>query len=629
MGLLLVVKVSWAVFTGPVGQVPFVVALFVLPMLYAFPAGRRLLARYGWPVLAVQAVLTWVPFAVFGGQWVVGLGGLLAGLVLLILPGRVSWLVAGLLLTADVAVRATVTGLEFTPAWTGVTWAIVVFVDDGLWFFGLVRLAQIVGEVEQARRQSAELAVARERLEAAGALQAAVGERLAGIADMAAAARRALSRDGAQARALIEEAGVAARQAVARARDVAAEQPGRTVPEPVGGASIGTRLAWAVLVTVLIAFSAGGIFNLADDHDGLRLGGLLVASYVLTVGLQLRHSWAARQGTRPRAWPLTLAVQAVLAYVFFLPPLAGFMNFAPFLAGSMLLLVPGRWRWVAFTAMVVSWSALYAMVPLHGFTAADRGAFVTIYEGADIAVTGLVVYGLSLLAGLARELAALHGELSRLAAVRERLRVARDVHDLLGLGLSAIALKADLIAALLGRDNARAAAEIGEMGRICAAARADIRRVTSAATRLSLAAEAAAAQRILASAGIEVRTELPDQALPPAADEVLAPVLREAVTNVLRHAAATTCTVEVKAHGGALRLRVSNDGVTGHAEGVSPAAGGGGGCGLTNLSVRVSGAGGQLVTTKGAGRFELTAEIPVGGTPPPARSRQALAGSRA
>jgi two-component system sensor histidine kinase DesK len=477
----------------------------------------------------------------------------------------------------------------------------------------MVRLAQVVGEVEQARRQSAELAVARERLQAARALQAAVGQRLAGVAAMVAAARRALTRDAAQARARIAEAGTAAREAVARAREGTADQPGPPVPEPPGGTSIGTRLAWGVLVVGLVAFNVQGVNNVVLDHDGLRRGALLVASYVLTTALQLRHSWAARQGTRPRAWPVTLAVQAVLAYVFFLPPLADFMNDAPFLAGSVLLLVPGRWRWAGYAAMVVSWSALYSVVPLRGFSAADRGAFLTVYYGAVIALFGLVVYGLSRLAGLAGELAGLQGELTRMAAVRERLRVARDVHDLLGLGLSAIALKADLITALIGRDNTRAAAEIAEMGRICAAARTDIRRVTGAGTRLSLAAEAAAAQQILASAGIAVSTNIPEQPLPGAADEVLAPVLREAVTNILRHSMAAACTIELTADGGTLRLRVSNDGVGQHAD-RTPAAAAGGGHGLPNLTARMHAAGGQLTAGAAGGRFDLTAQIPLDGT---------------
>jgi two-component system, NarL family, sensor histidine kinase DesK len=216
--LLLVGKAAYATWAGQAGQVPFVVALFVLPLLYAFPGSRRLLDRYQWPVLVVQGVLTWVPFAVFGDRWVVGLGGLLAGLILLTVRGWLSWLAAGLLLAADVAVRAVVTGLPpvpAEPAWSGALWAAVACVDNGLLFFGMVRLAQIVGQVEDAHSQAAELAVVRERLRAAEALQAAVGQRLAGIAANAANARRVLSRDLAAARAQIAAAGVTARDAVA------------------------------------------------------------------------------------------------------------------------------------------------------------------------------------------------------------------------------------------------------------------------------------------------------------------------------------------------------------------------------------------------------------------------------
>jgi two-component system sensor histidine kinase DesK len=280
------------------------------------------------------------------------------------------------------------------------------------------------------------------------------------------------------------------------------------------------------------------------------------------------------------------------------------------LAGSVLLLVPDWRRWAAYAAVVISWAALYTVTPLRGYSAADRGAFVTVYEGAVIALFGLSVYGLSRLAALARELEGLRGELNRMAAVRERLRVGRDVHDLLGLGLSAVALKADLIAALIGRDDARAAAEIGEMGRICAEAQADVRRVTGPGTRLSLAAEAAAAQQILASAGIAVTVDLPGQRLPDVADEVLAPVLREAVTNILRHSAATACTIEARASGGTLWLRVGNDGVGPPAD----STGAGGGRGLPNLAARVRAAGGQFIAGAADGVFELTAQIPLGGS---------------
>jgi two-component system sensor histidine kinase DesK len=631
--LCLVVKMAWAVATGGVGQLPFVVALFVLPLLYAFPGPRRFLAcecnlagvcrpaRYRWQVLAVQAVLTWVPFAIYGGRWVVGIGGLLAGLVLLTVPGRVSWLLAGLLLAADLLVRATVVGLPFAfapapaPAWYGAVWAVVTFVDDALFFFGMVRLAQIVGEVQDARGLAAELAVGRERLQAAEALQSALGERLAAVGSRVVAAFQAIPASPARAREQVTAAGVAARDAVAQARAVTADRRSPPAPEPAAesatGAVISARLAWAVLVIVLLAYATQTLNNNVIDHDGPRLGVLVAVGVVASVALQLRHSWSARQGGRPRAWPLTLAAQAALAYAFFLPSLAAEMEVAVFLAGSVLLLVPGWRRWAGYAAVIVSSTALYATVPVRGITASDRGAVFMLNWGAEYALVGLLVYGLSRLAGLARQLEQLRGELTRMAVVRERLRVARDVHDLLGLGLSAIALKADLIAALIGRDDSRAAAEIEEMSRICAAASADIRLVTGDGQRLSLAAELSAARQILASAGIEVSASTPGEPLPGAANTVLAPVLREAVTNVLRHAAATACTIEVTARDGAVRLRVSNDGVPKRPAAGLPGEEDHAGRGLANLHDRVRAAGGQLISRGAGGWFDLSAEIPL------------------
>ena len=610
--LLLAVRISDVLRNGQPGQVPFTVALFVLPLLYAVPGSRRLLNRHRWPVLAVQAVLTAVPFAVFGGRWQIGIGGLLAGLVLLMMRGRVWWLLAGGLLAAEVTVRAAATGLPYAPAWYGVVGVVTFYVDDALVFFGMVRLAQIIGEVEQARSQAADLAVGRERLRAAEALQAAVGQRLAGIAAQAAAARRALFRDAARAREQIAAAGITAREAVARARAVPAGPP-RPEPAaaPAGRAVIGTRLAQAVLVTAVLMFAAANTGDVVVLHFGAWLTAVAIGDIVLIAALQLYHSRPRESRRRPGAWPVTLALQAMLVYAFsfsFTDFSGGLM--APFLAGSILLLIPGWRRWAGYAAVVASSSVLYAALPSRELPVlVGSRLFDALFFAAITAEFGLLVYGLSRLAGLARQLEELHGELARMAAVQERLRVARDVHDLLGLGLSAVALKADLIGALIGRDDARAAAEIGEMGRICAAARADIRLVTGQDRRLSLPAELASAREILASAGIEVRADIPDGPLPAAADEVLAPVLREAVTNVLRHSAARTCLIELTADGGALRLHVANDGAT-----QQPTAGlltaGGGGRGLANLNARVRSAGGQLASRLAGGRFDLTAEIP-------------------
>ena len=620
---ILVARLAGAFSSDEGDQAAFIVALFVLPLLYAVPGTRPLLARYTWQLLAVQGVLTFVPFALFGGQWAQGVAGLLAGLVLLTLPGRLSWPLAGLLLVADVAVRAGLVGLPWSPAWSGALWVVVVFVDDGLVFFGLVRLSDLVAKLQSARGRFAELAVARERLEAAEDLQAAVGERLVGVAAMTAAAQRAWPGNPAGTRAQMEAAGVIARDAVAQARAVTADRRMAHSPEPPAaatGADIAPRLAQAILVVILCGFGLQIVNNIYLAR--LRPGGAaaLLASVAASVALQLYHSRRSPEGRPLRSWPLTLAIQTVLVYLPFVLLRGQVGSLVGFAAGSFLLLVPGRWRWAGYTAVVVSWSALYATVPQAG-QPPQQGWADVLYLTAAIAGVGLMVYGLSWLTDTARQLEMLRGELARMAVLQERLRVARDVHDLLGLGLSAIALKADLIGRLIGRDDARAEAEIAEMSRICAHARADIRLVTEASRHLLLDAELAAAREILASAGVNVRGVIGAGPRPAAADAVLAPVLREAVTNILRHSAATACTIEATTADGALRLHVSNDGVPDHtAAGDHPdwlAAGDGTGSGLANLTGRVRAAGGRLTISRAGDRFDLTAEIPLPDPPGP------------
>ena len=90
--------------------------------------------------------------------------------------------------------------------------------------------------------------------------------------------------------------------------------------------------------------------------------------------------------------------------------------------------------------VVISVPALWEIESYPGLTPLEQiGA--EVFLTALTAVLGLTVYGLSRLARLAVQLEALRGDLARSAVLGERLRVSRDTHDLLGLGLSAIALE--------------------------------------------------------------------------------------------------------------------------------------------------------------------------------------------
>ena len=218
-------------------------------------------------------------------------------------------------------------------------------------------------------------------------------------------------------------------------------------------------------------------------------------------------------------------------------------------------------------------------------------------------------YGLTRLAQLAVQLENLRGELARKAVAGERLRVARDTHDLLGLGLSAIAIKADLIGKLLGRGDARAGEEIAELARICATAWADVRLVAGEARDLPLDAELAAARDVLASTGIDVRMCVSADP-PPKAAAVLVPVVREAVTNILKHSSASYCVLEMTADVRLLHLSISNDGSDD--TGTGPLAEvGRTGNGLRNLAARLEAAGGDLTATREDGTFSLAVQLPL------------------
>lgn len=624
--LLAISDAGYGVADGGLGEAPFVAALVVLPVLYAIPATRPWWLRHRYLLLAAQAALTCLSFVLFGSSWPAGMSGWLAGLVLLTLPSPASWLAFAAPAVADVALRAGLVGLPYASAASAALWVLIAFAANALVLFGLARLADLIMQVHAARGELAEAAVTAERARAMDSLRLAIGDRLFAAAGQADAALQAIAQSPARAREHIADTAAAARRALAEVREVTGRNCDAGGPElgatPGTGVALAPRLAQAVLVVVLCAFAiqnvndvAQNVINMVTARFTPAVTGWAVADTIAIVALQLRHSWPSREDGRPRGWPATLALQALLTYALF--PILGWrpLVMCGFLAGSVLLLVPGPRGRVAFAAVIASVPALLAVKPVPGLTTLGEIS-VAVYLTAGAAVLGLLVYGLTRLAYLAVLLESLRGELARKAVLDERLRVARDTHDLLGLGLSAIALKADLINRLIGRDDAEARTEIGELARICATARADMRLVTGEARDLPLEAELEAARAVLASAGIDVRMNITGTPAPDAAAAVLVPVLREGVTNILRHSSASHCAVDMTAESGLLRLQISNDGST-----KSSVQAGRAGNGLANLTARVEAAGGRLMGIRSGHRFSLVAEIPaapakVGGTAP-------------
>jgi len=150
-----------------------------------------------------------------------------------------------------------------------------------------------------------------------------------------------------------------------------------------------------------------------------------------------------------------------------------------------------------------------------------------------------------------------------LAAVAERERIARDLHDVLGHTLSVIVLKAELAGRLIERDPQRAALEIAEVETTARTALAEVREAIGGYRARGLVAEIEAARRTLDAAGVTLLCDaMPSTNTGLRANEetVLALALREAVTNIVRHARATTCTLRFHIEDNQHRLSVQDNG---------------------------------------------------------------------
>ncbi len=240
----------------------------------------------------------------------------------------------------------------------------------------------------------------------------------------------------------------------------------------------------------------------------------------------------------------------------------------------------------------------------------------TVVAGAVVALGNLLAHSAERRNVLMYRLKETRAELARAAVAEERLRISRDLHDLLGHSLSLITLKAELAGRVIGTDPERAAREITELETVARRSLTEVRQAVTSYRQPSLAAELVSSPRMLASAGIDCQLRVPAAySLPPAVDAMLAWTVREGATNIVRHSAARHAEVVIELTGTAASARLSDDG-TGPRGKTLPA-----GSGLVGLAERAARLGGALSAGAGEhGGFWLRVSVPLTGplTGPPA-----------
>jgi two-component system sensor histidine kinase DesK len=153
-----------------------------------------------------------------------------------------------------------------------------------------------------------------------------------------------------------------------------------------------------------------------------------------------------------------------------------------------------------------------------------------------------------------------HDEVRRLAALAERERIGRDLHDLLGHTLSLITLKSELANKLFDRDAGAAKREMADVERVARDALAQVRRAVTGIRAAGFAAELASAKLLLESNGVTLEYAISDALLPPELETALAMTVREAATNIQRHAEATQARIALERDGDNIVLRVEDNG---------------------------------------------------------------------
>jgi two-component system, NarL family, sensor histidine kinase DesK len=333
----------------------------------------------------------------------------------------------------------------------------------------------------------------------------------------------------------------------------------------------------------------------------LLLGVLLFAA----LGLWRLTPVDRAPGSQPWAYLVGMLALGIALFV------AGGSGWVPVLA-----VAAGLWgRYVTSAALAAAGSGLCAVAGLVVGTVHHFGFGGTFSAAVICPLAGFLAYSAARRAETLDMLRRTRAELARAAVAEERLRIARDLHDLLGHSLSLITLKAELAGRLLTADPDRAAGEIAELESVARQSLSDVREAVAGFRQPDLAGELVAARQLLDAAGIASQITA-DEARPLAqeVDSTLAWAVREGTTNVVRHSRATHVAIRVSTSPSQATAEISDNGpaapdgadYNGVAPAPAPPSGSDGratalrprpgcaGSGLAGLAERVRSLGGEL-----------------------------------
>ncbi len=359
------------------------------------------------------------------------------------------------------------------------------------------------------------------------------------------------------------------------------------------------KLVWVLPWLVFLASPAQ---DLASGHHTTGATAAGWAGLTAFVGIYLTIVFRS-MGRPYRGWIVTAAIVLEGTLAVTLAFTLGGSWFGLFVYVSVMCGVTFPLRIAYWTIPLTTAAMVLAGWYVHDMDEA-WGLFLVVL------LVGFSMTGVRQLVATTIELRKARATVAQLAANEERLRLARDLHDLLGHSLSLITLKSELAGRMLPDHPDKAAQQVSDIEQVSRQALVDVREAVTGYRRPRLAAELAGAQVALTAAAVTAEVPAdPDLAgVPDDGEAALAWALREAITNVVRHSGASVCTVELLRRqtldGPVLELAVEDNG--------SGGSGKGPGNGLTGLTERLEKAGGTLEAGRAKRGFRLVARVPLG-----------------
>ena len=356
------------------------------------------------------------------------------------------------------------------------------------------------------------------------------------------------------------------------------------------------------LLTLEGAIAAVVVVSAATAEVPWSAAGIVVCGAAAVVAVQAQPALSGSPAVGFRRWALSAGAAILLSIWGICAIIANVASaesvveaarvtgiFAALLATlSIVSFLRRRW-WIVVGISIVSGAALGAS-PAAGLRLA---AVMFLIGGFLVATTLLTLWGLEVVDDLERA----KGVEARLRVAEERLRFSRDLHDVVGRGFSAIAVKSEL-AATLSRGGAgdRAAAEMDDVKALAVESMDQMRELVRGYRDINLDGEVAGARSLLAAAGCVLVIEGDPAAVPAQFHEVAAWVVREGATNIVRHSSATSATLTIGAAGMSLRNNGTPIGHVGDPDDHS---------GLSGLAERLAYVGAGLDTTRNGETFVL------------------------